>query len=163
MQIKEKVESRHLALEGRSVSVNLDRHVSRALGQLPNAKHVSVSNRRSFWRIERQELGNGSRWVYLFYDRDDQVDAINRRLWSWKCNIGQTRQSDPLDRIRQQTGRPFIVPLLIRTDDPAVLEKQIHDKLKDLGKQLENTGNDEDFLTCPSEVVEIYLSIERSS
>ena len=159
-QIIEKVEQRHLALEGRSNQVNLDRYVSRALGQLPNAKHGGVSNRRSFWRIERQELGSGSSWVYLFYDLDDQVDAINRRLWGWKCNIGHTRQSNPIDRIRQQMGRNPIVPLLIKTNDPGTLESQIHNRLRGLGRQLDNTGTNEDFLTCPSEVVEIYLSIE---
>ena len=163
IQIKNKVEQRHLALEGASDVVNLDRYVSRALGQLPNAQHVGVSNRRSFWRIERQELAGGEGSVYLFYNLADQVDAIHRRLWNWKCNIGQTRQLDPIDRVRQQGGSSLIVPLLIRTDDPPALERQIHDRLRALGRQLHNTGTNEDFLTCPSEVIEIYLSIIREN
>ena len=162
-QIIEKVEQRHLALEGRSHAVNLDSSVSRALGELPNAKHGGFANRRSFWRIERSVLGSGDSWVYLFYDPDDQVDAINRRLWSWKCNVGQTGKSDPIDRIRQQAARNTVVPLLIKTDDPRTLESQIHNRLRELNTQLVNTGTNEDFLTCPSQVAEIYRSIERAS
>ena len=162
-QIIDTVEQRHLALEGRSEGINVTRYVSAALRQLPNAQHGGVSNRRSFWRIERQELGTGGGWVYLFYDLENQQDAINRRRWIWKCNIGQTRQRDPIDRIRQQTGTNSIVPLLIRTDDPLTLEGQIHSRLREFGRQLDNTGTNEDFLTCPSEVAEIYGSITRSS
>ena len=50
-----------------------------------------------------------------------------------------------------------IVPLLIRTDDEMVLERHIHNTLRAEHRHLQNTNTNEDFLTCPSEVAQIFF------
>ena len=159
-EINQRVEERHVALRGLSASErDMRTLIGNALQVLPNTSYRGTTNRQSYWRINRLELGTGDNWVYCFYFPRDRNRAINGDEWCWKCNIGRTG-NDPFDRISRQTGgaaeRP-IIPLLIRTDDELALERHIHDILRTKGRHLQNTNANEDFLTCPSEVAQIFF------
>ena len=159
-EINQKIEERHVALRGEPASASGMRDlIGNALQVLPNTSHRGTTNRQSYWRINRLELGTGNNWIYCFYFSREQNIAIRDRKWYWKCNIGRTA-NDPFDRIKEQTRSAAenpIIPLLIRTDDEQTLERHIHDTLKARGRHLQNTNTNEDFLTCPSEVARIFF------
>lgn len=159
-EINREIEERHFNLRGESaLRDDRNRYVSRSLGELPNACHRGRGQGLSYWRIDHLELGTGNKWVYCFYSEPDQYKAMRDKKWCWKCNIGRTG-NDPFNRIRNQTsGAPKapIIPLLIRTDDEKALETYIHSILKARSRHLTNTDTNEDFLTCPSEVVQIFF------
>ena len=159
-EINQKIEERHIALRGEPASErDLRNLIGNALQVLPNASYRGATNGQSYWRINRLELGNGNNWVYCFYFRGDQNRAISNNKWCWKCNIGRT-SNNPFDRIRTQTmgtAENPIIPLLIQTDDEQALESHIHNTLKTRGRYLQNTNTNEDFLTCPSEIAQIFF------
>ena len=165
-QIEQEIEEHHQAFGGLAgPAEGRQKYVQNALGQLPNAKHLVVVGGRSFWKINHLELGTGNNWVYCFYFTSDQNPAVRGGKWYWKCNIGMTA-NDPFGRIREQTrnaAKDPIVPLLIKTDDEQVLERHIHNFLKERGRHLTNTNTNEDFLTCPSEVARIFFESPYSS
>lgn len=159
-EVNQQIEERHIALSGLPASERGMRTlIGNALQVLPNTSHRGTTNGRSYWKIDTLELGNGNHWVYCFYFSRDRNRAISGNRWCWKCNIGRTR-NDPFERIRAQTSgtaeRP-IISLLIRTDDELTLEQHIHNILKARGRHLENTNTNEDFLTCPSEVAQVFF------
>ena len=170
-EINQNIEERHIALRGEPASETGMRNlIGNALQVLPNTSYRGTINKQSYWRINRLELGTGSNWVYCFYFRRDQNRAVSDNKWCWKCNIGRTG-NDPFDRIGTQTSgaaeKP-IIPLLIKTDDEQALEPYIHGILRERGRHLTNTNTNEDFITCPSEIAQIffessYFSGERIS
>lgn len=159
-RINQKIEERHTSLRGEPASEKGMRTlIGNALQVLPNADYRGTVEKQSYWRINRLELGTGSKWVYCFYFSDERNKAIRDRKWCWKCNIGRT-SNNPFDRIRTQTSKASedpIVPLLIRTEDETALEHHIHNTLKAERRHLQNTDTNEDFLTCPSEVAQIFF------
>ena len=165
-EINRDIEKRHLALRGEPASRgDRNRYVSSSLGELPSASHKGRVKGLSYWRIDHLKLGTGNKWVYCFYFESDQYRAIRDKNWCWKCNIGRTR-NDPFGRIRDQTSGARehpIIPLLIRTDDERILERYVHDTLKERGRHLKNTNTNEDFLTCPSEVARIFFNSSHFS
>jgi len=165
-EINQQIEERHIALSGLPASERSMRTlIGNALQVLPNTSHRGTTSGQSYWKIDTLELGNGNHWVYWFYFFRDRNRAIGDNRWCWKCNIGRTRNS-PFDRINNQTSgaaeRP-IISLLIRIDDELALERHIHDILKARGRHLENTNTNEDFLTCPSEVAQIFFESSHFS
>ncbi len=155
-----KIEERHISLRGERASERGMRNlIGNALQVLPNASHRGTVDGQSYWRINKLELGTGNKWVYCFYFSSEQNKAKLHKEWCWKCNIGRTG-SDPFSRIKTQTigaAEAPIIPLLIRTDDETVLERHIHDTLRARHKHLQSTNTNEDFLTCPSEVAQIFF------
>ncbi len=159
-QINEEIENYHQTLSGLAVPEGgRQKYVSQALGKLPNADFQAFVGGRSYWKINHLELGTGNNWVYCFYFEREQNTAIREKKWYWKCNIGRT-SNNPYDRIKTQTSGAAedpIIPLLIKTDDEKALERHIHNILKERGRHLTNTTTNEDFLTCPSEVAQIFF------
>ena len=100
-------------------------------------------------------IGNGTQYVYLYYFPADQADAIRKGNWGFKCNIGMTER-DYKKRISEQvhgSSESPIIPLAIKTEDGRSLEAEIHKVLKSMDKHL----GKENFRTCPSEVLNLYL------
>lgn len=159
-EINQKIEERHIALRGLPASErDMRALIGNALGVLPNTSYRGATGGQSFWKIDTLELGNGNHWVYCFYFPRDRNRAIGNNSWCWKCNIGRTG-NNPFARIREQTNgaaeRP-IIPLLMRIEDELALERHIHGILRERGRHIENTNTNEDFLTSPSEVAQIFF------
>lgn len=159
-EMNQKIEERHTSLRGKPASEKGMRNlIGNALQVLPNTSYRGTVDKQSYWKINRLELGTGNKWIYCFYFSRERNTAIRDRKWCWKCNIGRT-SNDPFDRIRDQTrdaSEHPIIPLLIRTDDEQALENHIHNILKAKRRHLQNTNTNEDFLTCPSEVAQIFF------
>ena len=160
-QIEQEIEEYHQALSGLAVPERgRQKYIRKALGKLPSANFQAFVGGRSYWKINNLELGTGNNWVYCFYFSRDQTTAIREGQWFWKCNIGRTA-NNPFDRITDQTRSAAenpIIPLLIRTNDEQTLERHIHNILRERDRHLQNTGTNEDFLTCPSEVARIFFN-----
>ena len=117
------------------------------------------------WRIPppcQQILGEGKSWVYLYYFDKEKAKAQDQRNEVWPCKIGLT-QKDPEKRIQQQLEEDSDIPiiaLLLRTDEPELLEKTIHGFLRLHGRHIEgDIRGREWFRTNPEEVVSIYKLI----
>ena len=158
--MNQKIEERHISLRGKPASERGMRDlIGNALQVLPNTNYLGYVDKQAYWKINRLELGTGNKWVYCFYFPRHQNMAIRGGEWCWKCNIGRT-SNDPFDRIKTQTSGAEenpIIPLLIRIDDEMELERHIHNTLKERQRHLQNTNTNEDFLTCPSEVAQIFF------
>ena len=117
------------------------------------------------WRIPpscQRILGEGKGWVYLYYFDKEKAKAQDQRNEVCPCKIGLT-QKDPEKRIQQQLEEDSDIPiiaLLLRTDEPELLEKTIHGFLRLHGRHIEgDIQGREWFRTNLEEVALIYKFI----
>lgn len=114
--------------------------------------------------INVEIIGEGSGSVYLYYYPMARENAKLKGESFWRCKIGFTND-DPYKRVDGQTKgtnipeKP-IIGLIIKTDKAQADEGLIHNVLKRRGKHIEDAGGQEFFLTSPSEVKEIYYTID---
>ncbi|MCY4570174.1 MAG: GIY-YIG nuclease family protein [Candidatus Poribacteria bacterium] len=111
---------------------------------------------------EVKEIGKGSESVYLYYFPTYRRYAELLKEPNYPCNVGRT-EGVVTNRVSQQIGdqlpeKPQLA-LILRTDNCRWLEARIHAALKRKGKQIEDAIGEEWFMTAPSEVKSIYLSI----
>lgn len=110
-------------------------------------------------------IGSGRNSVYLYYYQWDRDSAESKGQSVWECKIGKAER--PLqERLREQVTDPenFKLGLHIQTDNnPAEIEKLIHDELKERGQHIKRALRTEWFLTSPNEVEEIYNFIGEIS
>ena len=110
-------------------------------------------------------FGEAEGWVYLYYFDKKKAEAQNQGNKVWPCNIGFTERQ-PEKRIQEQMTEDSDIPiiaLLLRTDEPKLLEKTIHGILKLRGLHLKQAQGNEWFLTNPDEIVSIYRFIAADS
>ena len=121
-------------------------------------------------------IGSGNQFVYLYYFPTCRLNSIyytkyiddSHETLIYKCNIGKTT-GGVKDRVSAQIGQQLPekpkIALIIRTDDCASLETEIHDELKRWRKWLDPKYSDvvgeEWFLTNPAEVEGIFKSIDE--
>ena len=122
---------------------------------LPHGKSPDVTHRTA------KTIGVGDSSVYLYYYLTHQEHARSQGNSVWHCRIDKM-DSDPREKARQQIDlhKEFseypIVALIIKTDEPYMMEEAIHDILKSRGKHMQEAPGIDWFLTSPSEVEEIY-------
>ncbi|GAA4937955.1 GIY-YIG nuclease family protein [Actinomycetospora succinea] len=107
--------------------------------------------------IER-DIGNGPHLVYTFYLDVYRAAAESRGESRWPIKIGMT--TGQLDK-RMETHRTALpesprVPLVIRHENAAVLERVLHGILLLRGHALDSVATSEWFLTNPDELEGIY-------
>ena len=155
---------RRMGLDAEDVSVMVKEahqwHVDIASGRV-KAPRV-VHNLDKVDASEVEEIGSGSESVYLYYFPTYRRYAESSGAPQWPCNIGRT-EGYVAYRVYEQIGdqlpeKPQLA-LILRTDDCRWLEAKIHAALKRKGKQIEAAIGEEWFMTTPSEVKSIYLSI----
>jgi len=101
-------------------------------------------------------IGVGNSSVYVYYLPIYRIMAENNGESVWQCKIGRTDR-DPLGRILAQAStalpeKPHLA-LIVKTRDPASMEKAIHSVLKLRGQHIKNSPGSEWFLTSPDEVL----------
>ncbi|MYA57746.1 GIY-YIG nuclease family protein [Candidatus Poribacteria bacterium] len=155
---------RRMGVEPEIVSVMVEEarqfHKDIASGRVKAPRVVHNPDKVDASQVE--EIGSGSESVYLYYFPTYRRYAESLRDPQWPCNIGRT-EGYVAYRIRDQIGdqlpeKPQLA-LVLRTDDCLWLESKIHAALKRKGKQIEGAIGEEWFMTFPSEVKSIYLSI----
>ena len=155
---------RRMGLDTETVSVMVEEarqfHADIASGRVKAPKVIHNPDKVDASQVE--ELGRGSESVYLYYFPTYQRYAESLGVPHWPCNIGRTKGYVAY-RVRDQIGdqlpeKPQLA-LILRTDDCRWLEAKIHAALKRKGKQIEDAIGKEWFITAPSEVKSIYLSI----
>lgn len=107
-------------------------------------------------------FGEGSGTIYLYYYDTYKKYALVNNLDIWECKIGRTDR-DPLERVLSQAStalpeKPHI-SMLIYTDNPNDLEKNIHTTLKLRNRVLIASPGNEWFFTSPNEVIELVKFI----
>ena len=134
-------------------------------GRVVNNKKLPEPISVEKWRIPpscQRILGEGKGWVYLYYFDKEKAKAQDQRNEVWPCKIGLT-QKDPEKRIQQQLEEDSDIPiiaLLLRTDEPELLEKTIHGFLRLHGRHIEgDIQGREWFRTNLEEVALIYKFI----
>jgi hypothetical protein len=104
-------------------------------------------------------IGEGANSVYVYYYPIYRLYAESQDIDIWACKVGHTK-SDPHKRIKSQSStampEPPKVGLVIKTDEPEVLENVLHNILKLKGKFMKDAPGKEWFITSPSEVQQIY-------
>ena len=144
---------------------------------LQNLTQKAKVNRihKDIWRIARPDqwiFGKGKHWIYLYYFPQEKRDAEEKGSSVFPCKIGKADGVDrkgkikydaPEKRVEDLTrgAREFAkIPLLLRTDTHAKLEKTIHNHLELQGKSIPNRPSTEWFLTNPRDVVNIVAGIK---
>lgn len=137
---------------------SVEQRVGNALiNGLPHALAKGTVRGDSFWSINLFDIGHGDKFVYCWYYERDQEEAFKNKRIHWRCNIGRN-DSDPVERIKAQIDKSrgeYIIAVVARTDNNHSLETDIHDVLKQEGRQIKDKGKNEDFMTCPAEVAQI--------
>lgn len=110
-------------------------------------------------------IGTGNSAVYLYYLPICRIVAENNGESVWQCKIGRTDR-DPLGRILAQAStalpeKPHLA-LIVKTIDPASMEKAIHSVLKLRGQHIKNSPGSEWFLTSPDEVLALVKFFDPS-
>ena len=155
---------RRMGLAPEVVSVMVEEarqfHVDIASGRVKAPRVVYNPDKVDASQVE--EIGSGSESVYLYYFPTYRRYAESSGDPQWPCNIGRT-EGYVAYRVYEQIGdqlpeKPQLA-LILRTDDCRWLEAKIHAALKRKGRQIEDAIGEEWFMTAPSEVKSIYLSI----
>lgn len=98
-----------------------------------NTKHSGIID------SDTQFNGKGDESVYV-YTFESLVKRKNRKDGMIKMKIGMTTQLDPYDRIKQQIGasghEKVILMHIFKTHKGYQFEKNIHDKLKKMGRHI---------------------------
>lgn len=128
---------------------------------------IDLGNLTGSWSLSKSErsISSGRNSVYLYYYQWDRDSAKFKNQNVWECKIGLAERSLQ-ERLREQVTDPenFKLGLHIQTDDnPAEIERLIHNELKERGQHIKRSLRTEWFLTSPSEVEEIYNFIGESS
>ncbi len=148
---------------------DINRIMVNSLRALPNTIAIGGRKGSNVWRINSFDMGDGDKFVYCWYYTKDQEEAYKNKRIHWRCNIGRS-DSSPAERIKAQIDKSqgeYIIAVVARTDSNTALENEIHDFLKQQHRQIKDRGKNEDFSTCPSEVVEIinngtYIQVDKS-
>lgn len=123
--------------------------------------------------IAWEEWGAGSGHVYLYYYPSQKAHARMSGQPIWECKIGCTKESDVhayVNRTKVAKDRVIFdlsadetpdIPLILKTDTPKQLERQIHDILKTFDRWHKIPGANEWYLTSPDEVIGIYQFIQE--
>ena len=114
--------------------------------------------------VDQQEdtltVGKGEGCVYLYYFPTYRSYAESQGEDSYPCKIGRTGGSDPNIYINNQAGTSLPekpeVGLIIWTDNPVGMEKQIHDLLDNAGLRKKDAPGQEWFFTNPRQVKRFY-------
>lgn len=95
-------------------------------------------------------------YVYCYYYPSYRDLAEYNDVQYWNCKIGQTSRVAPLLRITEQlnasTPEKPIVSLLIKCNNPLAIEQYLHNYFKINNRHIDNTFNNEWFLTNHTEV-----------
>ena len=136
-------------------------HSERGISEDPDSEEVIEPNLDS-----QRIIGDGTGSVYVYYYPTYRHYAESQGERAWACKVGRAG-NDPDIRIRLQasTALPEYpeVGLVIKTDEPEILERAMHDVLKLNRKAKEDAPGTEWFITSPSEVEKIYDSIFANS
>ena len=108
--------------------------------------------------IIEKAVGDGDSFVYAYYNKNDRVLAEIAGEQKWEHKIGMTTQISVWDRIVQQKTTAYfpIVALLIKTNNPQLIESQLHHHLSSF--RVGDTG-DEWFMTNSEEIENHYNNI----
>lgn len=109
-------------------------------------------------------VGQGSERVYLYFLRNDRELAQLKGREVWECKIGRTTATDSRDRIlnpRCGFAHPPIVGLEILTDSSAALERELHNHLREIDAEVEDSPGTEWFFTSPARVQQWFALRER--
>ena len=111
-------------------------------------------------------IGDGSEWVYVYYNRNDRELAELKGEAIWECKVGSTTQT-PTARALEQGARtalshPPVFGLLIRTPDCAALEKALHISLRLTESKVPDSPGDEWFVTSPERVEAWYAAHQEA-
>jgi T5orf172 domain len=128
---------------------------------IENNKPISVEP-EYIQAIADQIFGEGSGTIYLYYYDTYKKHALLNNSDIWECKIGRTDR-DPLERVLSQAStalpeKPHI-SILIYTDNPGDLEKNIHTTLKLRKREIIASPGNEWFFTSPDEVTDLVKFI----
>jgi len=108
-------------------------------------------------------IGCGNNSVYVYYYDSYKELAELKGESIWQCKIGRT-DVNPLQRIVSQVGTCYPelphIALVINCNDSAALESALHSILKYKHRHISNAPGKEWYSTSPSEIEEIYLSLQ---
>jgi hypothetical protein len=106
-------------------------------------------------------VGSGKHLVYGLYDPRAKERALAAAEDRWLMKIGKTRSRSPYERIQDGAFLPDRLSwgIAVWTDDPDRDEKLLRDILERRGRHYEGTGGKEWFITSPSEIETLYVSL----
>ena len=103
-------------------------------------------------------LGSGKNAVYLFYYPAYRCLAECEDKDFWACKIEKAGSQVPT-----VMPEPPEIRLIFKTDDSENLEQTLHNVLKFRGRHIAGAPDGKWFMTSPSEVEEIYISVIGSA
>ncbi|WP_285649439.1 GIY-YIG nuclease family protein [Actinomycetospora sp. NBRC 106375] len=138
-----------------------DRDMELPGGDGSDAPQADCGDPGSLTVVVEKELGVGSHLVYSFYLDTYRVAAEAKSENRWPIKIGMT--TGQLDK-RMETHRTALpevprIPLVIRHENAALLERVVYGALMLRGRGLDGVVGSEWFLTTPEEIEEIYRSV----
>ena len=116
--------------------------------------------------IPLRTVGSGCGSVYVYYFPIYKRSAETEGKLCWPCKIGRSDR-DPILRVLSQSGtalpeKPEIA-ILVKSDQPALLESALHSVLKLRSKWRQNSPGSEWFDTNPDEVMELLSFFTNES
>lgn len=180
-EIKEKVTELHLSRGGLPQTSETTMPVRHGLNRL-RRQDKAKNTKTGFWSINRAGgeadiavvgeqkedilmVGEGESKVYLYYFPTYRSYAELKREDFYPCKIGRTDGSTDV-RINSQVATALPeepkIGLIIQTDNPVGVEKQIHDILDNAGRRKEDAPGQEWFVTNPNQVKRFYELYQRN-
>ncbi len=108
-------------------------------------------------------FGEGSSSVYVYYYPTYKKFAEINESQLWECKVGMSER-DPILRVLSQTGTALpelpTLALLIKTNEPRMLESTLHGILTLKNRKLPDSPGSEWFKTNPSEIEELLTLFE---
>lgn len=178
--IKEKVEAQHIHRGGLEQTSEKALPVTNGLGRLKR-KDLANNPEKGYWTInrhgfkenlsvkpEKEEdiliVGEGESVVYLYYFPTYRSYAESTGKDSYPCKVGRTDGGVDI-RINSQveTALPEepVIGLIIQTDNPIGMEKQVHDLLDIAGFRKKDAPGKEWFVTNPDQVKSFYEACQK--
>ena len=180
-EIKEKVTELHLSRGGLPQTSETTMPVRHGLNRL-RKQDKAKNTKLGFWSINRAGgeanipkadepiedtlvIGEGKSMVYLYYFPTYRSYAELKGKDSYPCKIGRTDGSTEV-RINSQVATALPeepkIGLIIQTDNPVGVEKQIHDILDNAGLRKADAPGQEWFVTNPNQVKRFYELFQKS-
>ena len=183
-EIEEKVTALHINRDGLPQTAEKAFPVTNGLDRLKRQKQAD-NQKKGFWTInsagveanipdipeadEQKEdiltVGEGKSRVYLYYFPTYRSYAELKGKDSYPCKIGRT---DGRTEVRINSQVATALPeepkrgLIIQTDNPVGVEKQIHDLLNNAGLRKEDAPGQEWFVTNPNQVKRFFELCQRN-
>ena len=108
-----------------------------------------------------ETLGEGQNFVYVTYSCPSRLEAILNRRDSWPLKIGKTQDLDRRIRQLSETGpNSLVIGLAIKTNHESKLERALHIRLHQEGRNLAIPGRKEWFLSSVGQIRRIYQELD---